>query len=530
MYCRPESFGVDGVHPETAHDGTAIATRRIGPPSAPGPDPTTAREPLWLGIDVGTQQVRALVVDDDGTVAGAGSAPLTSTRSFSHHEQDPEQWWTAVADATRTAMSGVRAGSVAALAVAATSGTILLVDRAGRPCTAALMYDDARAVEQARIVDDVGAPVWWALGYTHMQPTWALPKLLWLLQTNPALADRAPRLCHQADLITARFVGHPVPTDAGNALKSGYHVGEDRWPHEVFTRLGIPPSLLPPVVRPGTVLGRVSVEAAAATGVGAGTPVVAGMTDGCAAQLGAGCLETGSWNSVLGTTLVLKGVSDDLITDPAGALYSHRGPDGTWLPGGASNCGAGAIPVWFGGADLGELTGRAADVPIGPLAYPLLARGERFPFRAAAAETFVLGTPADDAGMFAALLLGVACLERLCYDRILLLGAPSIENLTFTGGATRNEYWTQLRADLLGRHIQIPEQSEPALGMAILAATSGGRCAKDVAAAMVRTRTVVAPNSTRGSVLRERYADFLQALTTRGWLDSATADHARARL
>ncbi|GFG55192.1 carbohydrate kinase [Mycolicibacterium agri] len=426
-------------------------------------------------------------------------------------------------DATRAALAGVHADALGALAVAATSGTILLVDRAGHPRSEALMYDDARAVEETLLVEDVGAPVWRALGYRHMQPSWALPKLLWLSNNYPGLAKETMRLCHQADLITARFIGHPVPTDTSNALKSGYHLLEDRWPDEVFDGLGIPTQMLPAVVRPGTLLGRVNDHAGALTGVPVGTPVVAGMTDGCAAQLGAGCVEIGSWNSVLGTTLVVKGVSDRLVRDPAGTLYCHRGPDDTWLPGGASNSGAGAIAEWFADADLAELTAKAATLPIGPVVYPLLARGERFPFRAAEAETFILGHPDTDADVFAALLLGVACLERLCFDRVAMLGAPMHGMLTFTGGATRNEYWTQLRADLLGRTVHIPDQTEPALGMAILASTSDGRSVREAAAAMVRGQSERSPNPARAAILRQCYADFLEALTARGWLDTAVA-------
>jgi len=74
-----------------------------------------------------------------------------------------------------------------------------------------------------------------------------------------------------------------------------------------------------------------------ATGLPAGTPVIAGMTDGCAAQIGAGALEPGEWNSALGTTLVLKGVTPELVRDPSRVMYSHRSPDGDWLPGGASS-------------------------------------------------------------------------------------------------------------------------------------------------------------------------------------------------
>jgi sugar (pentulose or hexulose) kinase len=484
---------------------------------------------LWLGVDLGTQGVRVIAVDDDGQLAGSGSAALTGTRDGARHQQNPEHWWDAVIAAAGTALTGIDVDAVAGLAVDATSGTVLLADRAGHPLTQALMYDDARATDEARLVNEVGAPVWEALGYLRMPPTWALPKLIWLLREHPELATGNVRLCHQADLITTRLVGHPVATDTSHALKSGYHLVQDRWPVEVFDRLGVPERTLPEVVRPGTILGGVGAEAASVTGIPAGTPVVAGMTDGCAAQLGAGALEIGSWNSVLGTTLVLKGVSAELIRDPAGVLYCHRGPGGTWLPGGASSSGAGVIAHRFANDDLDELTARAAQSPIGPLAYPLATKGERFPFRAPDAEPFVLGDVSSDAALFGALLLGVACVERLCLDYLDLLGAPTGGPLSFTGGATANRYWSQLRVDLLGRPVRLLTNPQPALGMAVLASTRAGRSAVQAAGAMVRVDTELTPDPARAPVLLARYNDFLDALTARGWLDDTTAAHARTR-
>ncbi len=483
----------------------------------------------WLGIDVGTQSVRVLAVDDGGHLVGYGFSALTSFRSRERHEQNPEHWWHAVVKAASMALTGVDTEAIGALAVAATSGTVLLADPAGHPYTYALMYDDERATDEARLVSEVGAPVWEVLGYRRMPPSWALPKLIWLLREHRELATQNVRLCHQADLITTRLVGHPVATDTSHALKSGYHLVEDRWPIEVFDRLGVPGHVLPDVVRPGTILGIVGAEAASATGIPADTPVVAGMTDGCAAQLGAGGLEIGSWNSVLGTTLVLKGVSAKLIRDPKGLVYCHRGVGETWLPGAASNSGAGVISRRFANTDIDELTARTAELPIGPIAYPLASSGERFPFRAPQADPFVLGDVSSDAAMFGALLLGVACVERLCLDYLARLGAPIEGPLNFTGGGARNRYWTQLRVDLLGRPARLLTQPEPALGMAVLAATRAGRSLVEVASTMVRVGTELTPNPARAPMLLQRYNDFLDALTARGWLDATTAAYARTR-
>jgi sugar (pentulose or hexulose) kinase len=485
----------------------------------------TDAEPVWVGIDVGTQSARALAVSASGRLAGSGSRPLASRRDGPRHEQDPSAWWEAVAGACRDALAAVAADRVQGVATCATSGTILLVDGAGAPLTPALMYDDTRATAQAEEVADAGHELGHRVG-----AGWGLPKLVWLIEQDPPLA-RGARLAHQPDVVTGRLVGEPVATDASHALKSGYDVEAERWPGELLDALRVPLQLLPEVVPSGSRLGAVCERAASATGIPAGTPVVAGMTDGCAAQLAAGALRDGAWNSVLGTTLVLKGVAPQRIRDPNGVLYCHRSPDGGWLPGGASSSGAGVLSERFPGRDLDELGRRAqAHEQDAPLAYPLVARGERFPFDAPQAHGFVVGEPAGDAEHFAALLQGLAYVERLCLDYVSLLGAPVDGELSLTGGATRSRYWCQLRADVLGRPVRLPEQAESAFGMAILAAAStSGRTCADVAAELCRTREVIEPRPDRADRFGEPYVRLVDELERRGWLDGRVARHARDR-
>jgi sugar (pentulose or hexulose) kinase len=481
---------------------------------------------VWIGLDLGTQSVRALAVTADGTVTGSGSRPLQGRRDGPRHEQDPDGWWHSVASASRDALREVDPAAVRGVAVDATSGTVLLVDRDGTPLTPGLMYDDTRAAAYVDRVNEVGAAVWRELGYQRMQPAWALPKLLWLLHEH---GSGGVRLAHQSDVVTGRLVGGPVATDLSNALKTGAHLVDEAWPAAVFDGLGVPEHVLPPLVRPGTQLGTVCAAAVEESGLPAGTPVVAGATDGCAAQLGAGVLGPGSWNSVLGTTLVLKGVARELVRDPSGAVYSHKAPSGDWLPGGASSTGAGAVSRDFPGADLDDLNARAAAYePSTALTYPLVSTGERFPFVAPQAQGFTLGTPADDGDRFAAVLQGVAFVERLCFDHLDLLGAPLAGDLVLTGGATRSTYWNQLRADVLGRPVTLVENAEPALGMAVLAAAPG-RDAAEVAAGMVRVREVVEPRPDATARFTEPYVRFVDELERRGWLPGETARHAKER-
>jgi sugar (pentulose or hexulose) kinase len=482
---------------------------------------------VWLGFDLGTQSVRAVALSDAGDVLGQSSYPLISRHDGFRHEQDPLDWWRAIVNVSRATLAGLPTSAIRGLAVAGTSGTILLVDSSGNALTAGLMYDDARATEEAHRTNEVGAAVWAALGY-RMQPSWGLPKLLWLLDEHRILVPRA-RLAHQNDFINRRFAGHQVATDSSNALKTGYDLLREAWPHDVLDRLGVPNQIMPAVVRPGSQLGTVCAEAAESTGIPAGIPIIAGMTDGCAAQIGAGALEVGSWNSVLGTTLVLKGVTRELVRDPAGAMYSHRSPDGNWLPGGASSIGAAVLAKHFPGRDLDALSERAAArEPAGIIAYPLVSRGERFPFVAPDAEGFVLGDPSDEVDLYAAMLQGVAFIERLCFDYLDMLGVPIRGDLSFTGGAARSRYWCQLRADILARPIRLPENAEPAFGMAVLAASAGQRIS-DIAKNMVRVRSVIDPRPGKFARFLESYIRLVEELERRGWLQAAVAANAKRR-
>ena len=485
---------------------------------------------MWLGFDLGTQSVRAMAVSESGEVLRQSSQLLNSRRHGVRHEQNPEDWWRAVVRVSRAVLADLPASPIRGLAVAGTSGTILLCDRAGNVVTSGLMYDDVRATDEAQQINEIGDTVWDSLGY-RMQPSWALPKLLWLLRQHRDPMFHA-RLSHQADFINRRFAGCEVASDSSNALKTGYDLINERWPHKVLQDLGVPDQILPSVVRPGTHIGEVCAEAADTTGIPAGTPIVAGMTDGCAAQISAGALQVGSWSSVLGTTLVLKGVSAELIRDSAAVLYSHRSPDGNWFPGGASNTGAAVLAQRFAGRDLDRLSMQAAErEPASIMAYPLVCRGERFPFVAPDAEGFVLGDASDEIDFFAAVLQGVSFIERLCFDYVDLFGAPVGGDVSFTGGGARNHYWCQLRADVLGWPVRLPEAAEPAFGMAVLAASaSAGRPICDVAKEMVRIREVIDPRPDHSARLMGPYLQFVDELARRGWLKPQMVERARQRV
>lgn len=475
----------------------------------------------FCGIDVGTSGVRAVVLTADGTCVGSGAAPLPpGNRAAGRHEQDADDWWDALVLAVRgaTAQAGP-AVQIRCVALDATSGTVLVQDGNGAARGPALMYDDPRATAQARRAQQVGATLWDALGY-RMQPSWALPKLMWLLENDAVSAG--DQVVHQSDFLIGRLTGAPVPTDSSHALKMGVDLRDISWPDGIFSELGIAASsLLPPVVLACSDIGVIGTAAAAATGLPAGCTVRAGMTDGCAAQIATGALHPGSWSSALGTTLVIKGSTPELIRDRHGAVYCHRNPDGGWLPGGASSTGAGAIGSQFPDADADELSRLTARARLAPpvtgVTYALAGSGERFPFTAPQAHGFLAGDATSDPQRFAALCQSIAYIERLSYDVLATLGAEVSGPVAFTGGATGNSWWNQLRSDTLGRPAVVPASAQAATGMAILAAARPGELAV-TARKMVQIGARYTPDPARSDALQPGYVALIDELVDRQWL------------
>lgn len=497
-------------------------------------------ESAWVGLDLGTQSVRAIALDAEGRSLASASSPLHSSRHGDRHEQDPAQWWSAVVSVLGDVSSKLPTGVEArALAVSGTSGTVVPVDAAsGRATGPAVMYDDRRGAPHLDRVAAAGSAVWTRLGY-RMQASWALPKLLAMLEEGAL--PQGSTVAHQPDVITSRLSGRRMPSDLSSALKSGADLDTVSWPVAVFDELGLGVERMPQLAPSGALIGEVSHAASRETGLPVGCAIVAGMTDGCAAQIAAGALGPGAWNSVLGTTLVLKGVSHERRVDPSGAVYSHRAPFGSgWYPGGASSTGAGAISTWLPGRDLDALTRAFDPAAPPPVAYPLVGRGERFPFVSADAEAFLSGAD-DDASLFAAILHGVAFVERLAFDLLAATGYDVSGPVLVTGGGARNPVWTQLRADVLGRPVHLPEHGEGAAGMAVLAAAGAGAGAAadagapsddplaTTAARMLRPSRIVPAAADRHERLMPAYARFVGELEERGWIGAELAASARER-
>ncbi len=209
-------------------------------------------EDLFVGLDVGTQGARALACTATGRVAAEASVPFAHAAASPRpgwHEQDPEDWWDAALAclgtlAAKAADAGQPREALGRLAVTSTSGTILLVDDAGRPLRPAIMYSDSRAADEAERINQIGGLLTDKRGY-RFSASFGLPKILWLAEHEPK-AFQAGRICHPADFLAGRLTGRYAVSDTSSVLKTGYDLLDDRWP-AFFGDLGIPLDKFPSV-------------------------------------------------------------------------------------------------------------------------------------------------------------------------------------------------------------------------------------------------------------------------------------------
>ncbi len=404
-----------------------------------------------IGLDLGTSGVRAVAVDASGKILGVGAAKLPPTKATgARREQSPEDWWngcrTAVDElGTKIDLSGARA-----IAVDATSGTILPVDNHNRPLALARMYDDADTGDLAAQIKKMAPRESAAHGATSP----AARALEW---------TKLPRLhciLHQADWINGCLGATGWQTDENNALKTGYDPVSRCWP-DWLRGFGLSPGLLPEVVPVGTPIGRVSAQAALALGIPEGITIAAGTTDGCATFLASGATLPGEASTALGSTIVLKLLSDRPIFAPELGIYSHRLGD-TWLAGGASNCGGKTLLQFFTQEQLSALEASLEpSKPTGTDFYPLPSVGERFPVSDPLLAPRLTPRPSDDAQFLQGIYEAFARVEQTGYAKLATLGGPTLRNVRHAGGGSKSAAWMSLRAAALGVR-QLPAWSEEA--------------------------------------------------------------------
>ncbi len=447
-------------------------------------------EAVFLGIDLGTSGMRVVALSEQGEVVGRAE------RRWDSPETNPGRWLRTLKgllEQLKTALG--QAYTIVALSACSTSGTVLAVDGRGIPLEPAWLYSDPRGQAQAK---QLGIP-----------SSWGLSRWLWWAESYPERYQDS-YLAHPADFLLSQLGGRRQVTDHTHALKSGFDLESYTWPKEWLLQQGLDPKRFPEVVAPGTVLGTVGSE----WDLGAEVLIAAGITDGCAGQLATGASRIGQVSTTVGTTLIFKANSQERIETPS--IYSHLHPDKTsWWPGAASFCGGGILPLYFPGGQFATLDQQAqAYVPTGLVSYPLPQPGERFPIVDPHFTGFLPEAERGSLRFYAALLEGVAMVERLGLETLAAQGIPVTGALFTTGGGSKSPLWLRIRASVLNRPLALVKYPEAAVGAAIVAASAYWCCSVQQAAErLVQITGYIQPQAEWVDPYAEAYQAFQRRLS-----------------
>ena len=421
--------------------------------------------PLFVGIDLGTSGCRAIAIDEDRSVVGEAYADLPSPQwDGAACQQSPLLWWNAVYSVLSTISKQINTATVHSLCVDATSSTLLIIDAEGNPLAPALMYNDARAQAQANFIKNVAPATSAAQGASA-----TLAKLIWFKDQGILNASSKP--CHQTDWIVGQLCGNYGVSDINNCLKLGYNPINRQWP-QWLENVGIDREILPRVVNPGTMVGTLKPQLSESLYLPSSTAIVAGTTDSTAAVIASGAQHTGEAVTCLGSTLVLKVLSDIPIFAPEYGVYSQPLAD-KWLAGGASNSGGAVLLKYFTKTRLQDMTPLLhPDKSTGLNYYPLSQAGERFPINNPTLEPKVSPRPESEVEFFQGLLEGIAIIEKRGYDLLHSLGAPYPRTIYTNGGGAVNESWRCIRENILGTPVVKAQHLQAAYGAALIALRS----------------------------------------------------------
>ena len=412
---------------------------------------------------MGTSGIRAMVIDQQHQVLASNTKAMPSPKQPQpdYFEQQPKIWLQTLQDVLTELAAQFDFKRIASVSLDATSGTVLLTDKHNKALTTGLMYNDQRAtefVEQIKQHAPADSPTCAASS--------GLAKALWLMQHT---ADsKNAFISHQADWLATYLTHRPQHSDDNNALKTGFDPLRNKWP-EWLNKLGIQTEQLPQVSKPGTVISPLDSKIIKQYHFNPEVKFVSGTTDSTAALLATGANLPGDAVTSLGSTLVLKIISETPIFSSAEGIYSQPFGD-YWLVGGASNSGGAVLRYYFTDQQMAELQPQLnPEQSSGLDYYPLLQTGERFPFNNPQQAPRLTPRPKDDALFFQGMLEGITAIEKQGYEKLQKLGAPPPKRLFTVGGGTINKAWATIRQQILNIPMHKALNNQAAFGAALLA-------------------------------------------------------------
>ncbi|MBX3029901.1 MAG: FGGY-family carbohydrate kinase [Chloroflexi bacterium] len=506
---------------------------------------------LVLGIDIGTHESKGVLVTTSGRIVASAAVPHateTPRPGWAEHDADGV-WWHDLVTLSQTllAQAGVGGEAIGAVGCSAIGPCVLPVDAAGRPLRPAILYGiDTRAAEEITELTDRLGPDW-ILRQTGsaLSAQAAGPKILWLRRHEPDVWARTHRVMTSTSYLVYRLTSRVV-IDHYTAAAYGplYDLHTRDWAPAALD-LVCDRALLPEIDWTAAVAGHIHADAARATGLREGTPVIVGTADAASEATAAGVRDPGDTMIMYGSSGFLIAVSDRLLVSTAQwpTVYLHPGTYA--LAAGMSTTGA--LLTWFRdtlGPSLTDGTGPTAELEGLDAAFTLLAQeaarvppgadgllalpywsGERTPINDPLARGVILGlTLSHTRGhVYRALIEGIAYGLRDNLDAMEAAGV-SLDRLVAIGGGTGNELWVRTVSDVTGRPQQVQRTPGAALGDAMLAAAGTGLVPDlEATRTWVEPGPVIAPDPATQALHDDRYALY-RAL----YRDTSSIAHALA--
>lgn len=478
----------------------------------------------FIGIDTSTTASKALAVDAQGNVIVVKGNPheLSTPRPL-WSEQDPEDWWQAASKSIREVVQQVGADNIGAIGLTGQMHGLTSLDKDGKPVRPAILWNDQRSAPQcAAIIEKVGAKRLHQLIGSILVAGFTAPKILWVKENEPEVYSRIAHILLPKDYIRYRLSGAFV-CDVADASGFGcLDIGKRRWSDEMIAAYDFPREWLPDLCESQEVCAYVSEEAAAVTGLKAGTPIVGGAGDQPASGVGNGIVSMNKASLTVGTSGVAYAFNNQYTPEPDGRLHTFCGPiPNTWFHMGVMLSAAGGLR-WLHdelapNMSYDELNKHAEDVPRGSLGLlfaPYLT-GERNPHPDPFARGAFVGLTLRHAlpHMIRAVMEGVAFGIRDQLELLRSLGATPTEAV-ISGGLVNSPVWLQLTTDIMAIPLYTVNTGESsAFGAAILAAVGAGAY-KDVPTActnMIRRVETIHPDI-KGSNDYQRLYPIFRAL------------------
>jgi xylulokinase len=468
-------------------------------------------------------------MDDSGKVVASGSEehePFLSPKP-GWAEQDPRDWWRACGLAVRKALqsANLQADDIACVGFSGQMHGAVLLDSQDEVVRNAIIWCDQRSEAQSKELEELfGRDALIQLTCNPPLTNFTLTKLLWVRETEPENWARVAHVMLPKDYVRFRLTGERAidMADASGTLL--LDVTHRRWSTEVLSKSGIDAGLLPALYESSEVSGKVSAAGAEATGLKAGTPVVAGAGDQAAGAVGMGIARAGAVSATIGTSGVVFAATDRPALDPKGRLHTfcHAIP-GRWHVMGVTQAAGLSLRFFrdrFGvlskdGRDpydiLAEEASAAPPGSEGAFWAPYL-MGERTPHLDPNARAALLGLTASHTRghIIRAVMEGVAYSLKDTFTIFEEMEIP-VTSIRLGGGGARSPLWRQIQADIYAHEVEIVAAEEgAAYGAAILAGTGAGAWSSvdEACDKVVRVASRIAPDRAAAKTMKRGYRKY----------------------